>query len=313
MWRASDLVECLIFIGLALMLVYTVFVTVRFFRRYFLARRTAFILFADFTASSEQSKKNSVADLSRGVRTLQSIAFAAPFLGLAGTCYGMLCLFARAYVWGVSSIPLEISVAFVATAAGLIVAIPAAISYNIVRTRLEKFENSGSSTLLEAIPRSYRFAQTLPLRSRFSGLPAFGLIGAPVLGLLIPVFALMLAPAIPVGLPVHILNLSPHDYDPPPIIVSVIATNGRVGSILYVNSEETSWDELRNTLRSQLKVRPHWVVYVEGKDYASWRDVMNVIDVARGLHAEVVLLTAAPNVGSDNGRNERLKGKLRRK
>jgi biopolymer transport protein ExbD len=90
----------------------------------------------------------------------------------------------------------------------------------------------------------------------------------------------------------------------------VIATNEGGRSALYVRSKETSWDELGNTLRNQLKVRPHWVVYVEGEDYASWRDVVNVIDVAQGLHAEVVLLTAAPNVGSDDRRSERLKGKV---
>jgi biopolymer transport protein ExbD len=297
MWRASDLVECLIFIGLALMLAYTAFITVRFFRRYFLAHRTPFVLFADCTTSSEQSKKNFVADLSCGLRTLQSIAFAAPFLGLAGTCYGILCLFARGWVlkwWS----PVQISVALVATAAGLIVAMPAAISYNILRTCLEKFEGSRASTLLEATPRSYGFAQTLPLRERFSRLPAFALIAAPVLGILIPLFALILSPPTPVGLPVQVLKISPRDHDLPPIIISVIATNGSGRAVLYVNSKETSWEELGNTLRSQLKVRSHWVVYVEGEDYASWRDVVNVIDVARGLHAEVVLLTAAPKIDS---------------
>jgi biopolymer transport protein ExbD len=310
----SDLVDCLIFIALGLMLVHTVFVTVRFFRRYFLAWGELSSPVPDSTPASQRSKIDLVANLSRGVEMLQSIARTAPFLGLAGTCYGILCLFARGYIgWRggfISELSLEIPVALVATAAGLIVAVPAAISYNILRTCLERFENNHSSTLLKATPRSYGFAQTLPLRSRFSGLQAFALIGAPVMALLIPIFVLMLAPAIPVGLPVHILKLSSQDHNLPPLIVSVIATNEGGRSALYVRSKETSWDELGNTLRNQLKVRPHWVVYVEGEDYASWRDVVNVIDVAQGLHAEVVLLTAAPNVGSDDRRSERLKGKV---
>jgi hypothetical protein len=317
MWRVSDLVECLIFIGLALMLAYTAFVTVRFFRLYFLARGESLGSHTD--SAHQQSRKNLLSDLSCGIRTLQSIAGAAPFLGLAGTCYGLLCLFYRGIFvskfFSTSALSSELSVALVAAAAGLIVAFPAAISYNVLRTCLEKFEDGRSSTLLEATPRSYGFAQTLPLRSRFSGLPAFALIAAPVLGILVPMFALMLSPLtrIPVGLPVHVLKIGASGHDSDPIIISVVGTSASGRAVLYVNSKETSWDELGNILRSQLKVRPHWVVYVEGEDYASWRDVVNVIDVARGLHVEVVLLTVSPSVGSDNGRKVRLKGKVRMK
>ena len=179
MWRISDLVECLIFVALALMLVHTAFVTVRFFRRHFFACREYSVLVRDFTPESQRRKKNLLVELNRGVGTLRSIACAAPFLGLAGTCYGMLEGFYRLgyqkYV-GVGSVIAGIGVALVATSAGLVVAIPAAISYNVLRMRLEKFESSGSSTLLASSPRTYGFAQTLPLRSRFSRLPAFALI-----------------------------------------------------------------------------------------------------------------------------------------
>jgi hypothetical protein len=301
MWRMSDLVERLIFAGLALMLAYTAFVTVRFFRRYFLACRESSSDVPDFTPAS-LSKKNLVAQLSRGVGTLQSIASGAPFLGLAGTCYGILLAFFRGYVGSrggfIAAIAMEISVALVATAAGLIAAIPAAISYNILRMCLEKFESDRSSPLLEATPRSYGFAQTLPLRGRFSGMPAFALIGAPVLALLIPMFAFFQRFQVPMGLPVRLLKIGPGDQDLSPIIISVIATNASVPPLLYVNSKETSWDELGNTIRSQLEVRPRWIVYVQGGEDVLWAYVVNVIDVARGLHADVVLLTATPNIVS---------------
>lgn len=173
MWRASDLVECLIFFGLVLMFAYTGFVMVRFFRRYFLTLRESFGPFGDSARAPERSNRSLVADLSRGLGTLQSITFAAPFLGLAGTYYGILCLFARGWFWR-SAVwsPIQTSAALVATAAGLIVAIAAAVSYNVLRTRLEKFESSRTSTLLEAAPRCYGFAQTLSLRRQFSGMPA---------------------------------------------------------------------------------------------------------------------------------------------
>ena len=308
-WRWSDWVERSIFIALALMLGYTAFVVVRFSRRYCLARRESWELFPDSTRASQLGHMRLVAKLSRGVETLKSIALAAPFLGLAGTSYGMLEGFYRLgyqKYGGIGSIVADVGGALVTTAAGLIVAVPAAVSYNVLRTRVEKFE-SRSTALLEAAPRSYGFAQTLPLRGRFSGFPAFALIGAPVLALLIPMFALMLRSLNSVGLPVHVVKIGSGDHDLPPIIVSVTDTNGSGQPVLYVNSKETSWDELGNTLRSQLEVRPHWIVYVEGEDDASWQDVVKVIDVARGLHSEVVLLTAAPNTHSRHSRRQRLK------
>jgi hypothetical protein len=278
------------------MLGYTAFVVVRFSRHY-LARRESCALLPGSIHASQSGHKRLVAELSRGVRTLKAIAWAAPFLGLAGTCYGILEGFYGLgfhKTFGIGSIVADIGGALVKTSAGLIVAIPAAVSYNVVRICLEKFESGGSSTPFAAAPRSYGFAQTLPLRGRFSGFPAFALIGAPILGILVPMFALMLRPPIPVGLPVHLLKIGASDHDFSPIIISVIATNGSGRCVVYVNSKETPWDELGHTLRSQLEVRPRWLVYVEGGDDVGWADVTKAIDVARGLHAEVVLLTAHP-------------------
>lgn len=312
MWRLSDLVEGLIFFALALMLAYTVFVTVRFFRRYFLACRELSAFVPDFTPAS-RSRKNLVAELSRGVATLRSIASAAPFLGLAGTCYGILLASFSGYAISrsafISAFALEIPVALVATGAGIIAAIPAAISYNVLRTCLEKFENSRSSTLLTT-PRSYGFAQTLPLQKRVSGPPAFALIAAPILALLIPIFAIMLQEPIAVGLPVHLLKMGITEHDSSTIVISVIGPSAAGQSAAYVNSKEIPWNELGNTLRSQLKVRPHWVVYVAGEDKVAWQDVVNAIDVARGLDAEVVLLTATPAIDSSHSPKEKTNRKL---
>ena len=301
-WRWSDCFERSIFIALALMLGYTAFVVVRFSRFYYRPQRESGALLPDSIRASQPGHKRLVAELSRGVKTLKTIAWAAPFLGLAGTCYGMLEGFYRLgyqKYGGVGSIVADLGVALVTTAAGLIVAVPAAVSYNLVRTRLEKFD-SRSTALFDAALRSYGFAQTLPLLRRFSGFPAFALIGAPLLAVLIPMYALMLRSLIPVGftvgLPVHVLKIRYPDHDLPPIIISVISTNGSGQPVLYVNSKETSWDRLGSTLRSHLEVRPYWIVYVEGEDGASWRDVVNVIDVARGLHSEVVLLSATPQI-----------------
>jgi biopolymer transport protein ExbD len=64
-----------------------------------------------------------------------------------------------------------------------------------------------------------------------------------------------------------------------------------------VNLKKTPWDELQNTLRRELKVRPpKSVVYVQAENDVSWADVVNAIDAVEGLHANVVLLTVAPDV-----------------
>src|SRR5207244_3994217 len=130
---------------------YTVFVVVRFSRRYYLARRESRALLPDSNSvrTSQPGHKRLVAELSRGVATLKAIAWSAPFLGLAGTCYGILVVFSTGYVGSksrfLSLIFLEVATTLIATVAGLVVAIPAAISNNVLRTRLEKFDMNRSS------------------------------------------------------------------------------------------------------------------------------------------------------------------------
>ena len=178
--------------------------------------------------------------------------------------------------------------------------------YSILRTRLEKFETKGSSTLLETTPLSYGFAQTLPLRRRFSCFPAFALIGGPVLAILIPMFALVDTRRA-VGLPVRPLKSGVSDDDSAPIVISVIHGRANDPSDVYVNSKQIPWSELCSTLQTQLKLRPRWIVYVEGEDGVLWAHVANAIDVAQGLHADVLLLTSAPRIdsGHQSGKKNR--------
>jgi biopolymer transport protein ExbD len=299
MWRVSDWMECLIFIGLALMLVYTVFVAARFFRRYFSARREFCSLESSGAPASQRNQKNLIAELSRGVATLKSIASTAPFLGLAGTCYGMLVLFFRGYVGSrgafLAWISREISTALVATAAGLLVAIPAAICYNVLHTRLEKFGSNRSNVLLDAAVGSFQVAQTLSLRRRFSGFPAFALIAAPVLAILVPLFSLFQRFEAPMGLPVHALKIGVTDHDSATFLVSIgVSASGQ--SIVYVNSKESPWEELSSAIQGQFERPGHPLVYVEARNEVPWADVVNAIDAAQGLQAEVVLLTTTPRI-----------------
>jgi hypothetical protein len=306
MWRASDLIECLIFLALALMLLRALFVTARFFLRYFLLRREPFGTTGSIPRS--HGAKNLFAELGRGVGTLRTIAAYAPFLGLAGAGYGILCLFARGIVgwrWPVVlMIELALPAALVATAAGLITATTAAVCYNVLCTYLEKIETKHAGARPKAAPRCYGFAQTLPLRKQFAGMPAFALIGAPVLAILIPIFITSFGPPTPVGLPIHLLKIGRSNDEPAPIVISLIDAGPANDPKVYVNSKETPWDELHDALRQELNLRPHWIVYVEAGDDVRWMYVEYAIDVARGLHAEVVLLSAKPTVSGNSPKNK---------
>jgi len=71
--------------------------------------------------------------------TLSSIASASPFIGLFGTVYGIMEAFIRIGVEKSASLPVvapAIGEALIATAVGLVAAIPATISFNYVDKRI---------------------------------------------------------------------------------------------------------------------------------------------------------------------------------
>ncbi|HEY6338275.1 MAG TPA: MotA/TolQ/ExbB proton channel family protein, partial [Candidatus Sulfotelmatobacter sp.] len=75
--------------ALALMLVYVVIVLSHVSYKYRSARR---VEDAD-TEMFHRRRRKLAADLSGEVSSLKSVAFAAPYLGLAGTCVGILGIF----------------------------------------------------------------------------------------------------------------------------------------------------------------------------------------------------------------------------
>ncbi len=78
--------------------------------------------------------------LEQGVSFLGTVGANAPFLGLTGTVIGILAAFRQMAMQGGSGGPevmAAISGALIATAAGLIVAIPAVVFYNILKGRIK--------------------------------------------------------------------------------------------------------------------------------------------------------------------------------
>jgi biopolymer transport protein ExbB len=79
--------------------------------------------------------------LERGAPFLGTVGANAPFLGLTGTVLGILAAFRRMAETGGSGgaeVMAAIAGALIATAAGLVVAIPAVVLYNVLKARIRK-------------------------------------------------------------------------------------------------------------------------------------------------------------------------------
>ncbi|MBI3476841.1 MAG: hypothetical protein HY010_14000 [Acidobacteria bacterium] len=158
----------------------------------------------------------------------------------------------------------------------------------------------GTTRISDAVTigQNFQWAQKLPLKKRFSLVPAFALVAVPVL--FVPWLAfLIIQPLTPIGLFVQVLKpgqLAPKS-DPlsQPVLVQVVDAGPRVEPNLLVNSNAVTWDRLESVLKNELKVRSTWVVQVESDPNVPWASAVNVMDTAKGLHAKVFLLTSPPS------------------
>lgn len=81
-------------------------------------------------------------------------------------------------------------------------------------------------------------------------------------------------------------------YDPtPPIIVTIRQDPATLYPDLFVNSKPVEWSGLEDTLKEQLKIRPNWVVYIDGDPNLPFAHVAEVVNAVKKLHAKAVLLT----------------------
>jgi biopolymer transport protein ExbD len=141
----------------------------------------------------------------------------------------------------------------------------------------------------------FQYAQKLHLGRQFESPPAFALIAAPFLMILVFVLMILSQPYPQRGLYVHLLDPKHPAGKNDPLtepVITCVADEGP-GSIpkVYVNSTATSWDNLQMALENQLKVRPpKWTVYVEAESNIPWADAVTVVETAKRLHAKVVLL-----------------------
>jgi|CZKY01.1.fsa_nt_gi biopolymer transport protein ExbD len=276
-----NLLQRLDVIVLALMLAHIVVVVARVSYSYRLARRVEAIDTA--SRAFQRGRRKLVADLSIKVGTLQSIALVAPYLGLSGTCSGIVTGFRGIDIVADSALAAvmasgTVTVAFITTVAGLLVAIPAAWSYNYLRTRIDLLESEISDDVPVRRSRHFRFAQKFPLAARFSKIP-FPLVAAPSLAILAGVVFMEYASyKTPTGLSVSVTLASLRcEYDGDRLIVLHITDAGKV----FLNQEQEEWNSLAGRLSEIYSPRLHRTLYLFADDGAAFQQVADAIDIAK--------------------------------
>jgi biopolymer transport protein ExbD len=261
-------------IVLALMLAYVVTVVTRV--SYRLARRMGEI---DPTG---RSRKNLAADLSSEVGILKAIASIAPYLGLAGTCLGILSAF-RAIAMerhaAMVMIVTTIGAAFVTTAAGILVAVPATCFYNYLCTRLDLLESEVSNEE----PRHFPIARRFRLTKRFSELPGFALIAAPGLAILITGYMTFASFHPRTGFSIELAPTRCEDVGDDRLIVLHITDAGK----LFLNAEPADWNGLAGRLSEIYSVRAHHTLYLVADDGIPFQTVADALDTVENAPATV--------------------------
>jgi len=279
LWSWMNWIVRLDVIVLALMLVYVVVVVTRLFRWYHIARSAREI--------DSASRRKLAAVLSIEVRGLKSIASSAPYLGLAGTCVGVMSglrfggieMEKNAALALISS---RIAVALITTAAGILVAVPAICSYNHLRTRIDSLESEVSNDP-EPIRRYRQGTRRLALTKRFSQLPAFGLIAATSLAALVAVDTPYFAPREPTGLELELAStLCEHDGENR-LIVLHITDAGK----LFLNRQHEDWNGLAGRLTEIYRMRVHHTLYLLTDDGVPFQTVADVLDTVKNIPATV--------------------------
>uniref|UniRef100_A0A7C4TIE6 MotA/TolQ/ExbB proton channel domain-containing protein n=1 Tax=candidate division WOR-3 bacterium TaxID=2052148 RepID=A0A7C4TIE6_UNCW3 len=109
--------------------------------------------------SMERTKTTEIAGLESGLPILGTIVTASPFLGLLGTVWGIMEAFLEIRARGSAHITIVapgISDALITTVYGLLVAIPALIFNNLLRSRIIKLDTQLDNFISEVFARLKR-------------------------------------------------------------------------------------------------------------------------------------------------------------
>jgi biopolymer transport protein ExbB/TolQ len=256
--------------------------------------------------------------LGLGIVNLRSIAATAPFVGLLGTCFGILGALSSggsmqkdAFLRMITS---RVAAALITTAMGLLVVVPSVWAHNYLQLCRERVELELSDATLEIIdqlsvrpecrrrdeyliaawdqgsPQPDVTADSRRQQKRFSELPAFALMAVPVLACGVVGFMTFPSRA-PAGLGIN-LRATPVSEQHVPRVIVGRGTNGRV--VIFLDSREIAPLELEGSLRNELNDRVGSTACVQGDPALSWASMATVIDTVRTVTDHVLLPKACP-------------------
>jgi biopolymer transport protein ExbD len=145
----------------------------------------------------------------------------------------------------------------------------------------------------------FYWAQTLPLKKPFSGLPPFGLTAGLVFALVFLTWQLIDAVAYDshhsrgfyVRAAQNLMNENKSTTQPEPLQVRIEAVAPGKEPRVYLNGTPLPWIELERSLQRRIGRPSDCRVLISADDDVAWYNALRVMDVARGLGCNVVLLT----------------------
>lgn len=267
MWRWMSSFGRLDVIVLGLMLAYLFVVVIHVSYRYYVSRRAREI--------DIPGRRTLAAVLNIEVGTFKSIAVTAPYLGLVGTCEGILSAFGGAAMQKDAFMAMtetRLALALIPTAAAILVVVLATCSYNYLRTRIDLLEGEVSGEQRRGL--YFRGARRFPPTKRFSEVPAFGLLAAPALAIGIAGSMTFASFHPSTGFDVE-LPSDRCEYDGDDrLIILHITDAGK----LFIDQEQEDWNSLVGRLSEIYSTREYRTLYLVADSDVSFRTVADALD-----------------------------------
>jgi len=273
LWRWMNWIARLDVIVLALMLAYIGVAVIYASYRFHLARRER--------GTDSASSRKLAAVLSIELGALKAIASSAPYFGLAGTCVGLMSQ--SGFTGEMDENTLQammaarMSATLITTALGILVAAPATCAYNYLCTRKNLLESEVSNDPLSH-QRRYRQG-TSP--KRFSQLPAFALIGASGLAVLVAVYTPYFAERRATGLKLRLAPSCCENCVNDRITLLHITDAGK----LLLNAEQEDWNGLAGRLSEVYRVREQRALDLLVDDGVPIQTVADALDLVENVPA----------------------------
>jgi len=264
---------------LALMLTYVIAVFSRAFYRYH------FPPGAQGSDSPSREYREFIGELSIKAGSIKAIASASPYVGLVGTCFGISSVF-RGFAMAKHMVQIiETSIAAVSlvpTAAGILVAVPAIGFHNYLRMRIE--------LLRSAVCTGALVTQKFPLTKQFSVGPAFALIAAPVLAILVAAYTTFSSFSPSRGFAIELASAYYQHSGDHRLVSLHVSDAGK----LFLDSEQQDWSGLAGGLSQIYGMEAHRSLCLVADEGVPFQTVANVLDTVGNTPTKITVWLATP-------------------